>query len=529
MTLEMAIHLPRDRGRLQRVATVLTLALCTPSAVATDYYVDAVNGSDANSGATPAEAWRRVSFAFDTLAGAGVGHTIHLAPGVYSQAAGEVYPLPIGRGSRLVGTGGSELTVLEGGWFWGAGSDPYFALELEGVTLIGGQTGIEIFQPHEYDISLHLVDVEILDMAGDGIFVDSYGGLERDTWCDVELERVRIRGCHGDAAAISASAGGGEANVALVARDCEFSGCEEWGLHVLAYSAYFGDGELDLYRCTIAGNRRGGILTPNLTGYNGTWSGLRDCLIVDNAGDGFRADESGFVARCTIANNAGIGIDATHASYALRDTILFGNADDVAVTPGSVTTRYCRITDPDVPPGLGDTRADPLFVDAAAGDYRLRALSRCIDAGDPALAAGVPDLSGRPRPIDGDLDRIERSDIGALEMAPLTWTGAPRIGSSLLLELWGPQGGSARVFFAPAPLAASPAATPFGEFELERGATTHFATTTSAPGPPGALALSIPANPSLIGTTWSFQSLSTSALPGTGQALTNAVSFVILP
>jgi hypothetical protein len=61
---------------------------------------------------------------------------------------------------------------------------------------------------------------------------------------------------------------------------------------------------------------------------------------------------------------------------------------------------------------------DPLFVDAASGDLRLRGASPLIDAGDPAApAAGEPatDLGGAARVVDGNGDGSARSDTGAFE------------------------------------------------------------------------------------------------------------------
>jgi hypothetical protein len=82
-------------------------------------------------------------------------------------------------------------------------------------------------------------------------------------------------------------------------------------------------------------------------------------------------------------------------------------------------------------PGPTDISADPLFIDAAAGDYRLRVGSPCVDAGENG---GVPtDNTGKPlySDIDGD-PRIQKGlasstaaivDIGADEIdihAPYT-------------------------------------------------------------------------------------------------------------
>ncbi len=49
--------------------------------------------------------------------------------------------------------------------------------------------------------------------------------------------------------------------------------------------------------------------------------------------------------------------------------------------------------------------ADPLFLDAGAGDYRLADGSPCLDTGDN-VAPGIPaaDISGRVRPINGIVD-----------------------------------------------------------------------------------------------------------------------------
>ncbi|MFQ5478313.1 MAG: hypothetical protein ACE5E4_06825 [Candidatus Binatia bacterium] len=76
--------------------------------------------------------------------------------------------------------------------------------------------------------------------------------------------------------------------------------------------------------------------------------------------------------------------------------------------------------------GVGNTGADPLFADAAAGDYSLLAGSACIDAGDNSAVPGtvLADLAGAPRFVDDGatpdtgLGLAPLVDMGAYEFSP---------------------------------------------------------------------------------------------------------------
>ena len=77
------------------------VALSASPVVAGDYYVDPVNGNDANSGTSASNAWRHLSHVIYAL-----GHssdTVHLAPGTYGPAAtGESFPFFL-HGQYIVG------------------------------------------------------------------------------------------------------------------------------------------------------------------------------------------------------------------------------------------------------------------------------------------------------------------------------------------------------------------------------------------------------------------------------------------
>jgi hypothetical protein len=68
--------------------------------------------------------------------------------------------------------------------------------------------------------------------------------------------------------------------------------------------------------------------------------------------------------------------------------------------------------------GVGNIDADPLFVNAAAGDYRLRPDSPCIDAGTNLSSLIQTDITGEVRPWDGNKDGVAAFDIGAYEFRP---------------------------------------------------------------------------------------------------------------
>ena len=110
-----------------------------------------------------------------------------------------------------------------------------------------------------------------------------------------------------------------------------------------------------------------------------------------------------------------------NASCTFANSILWGNtAPQYALASVPLSNNCVRLD----PPGPGGTNADPMFVNAATGDYRLAPGSPCINTGDSSavsLLADV-DLAGNPRFVDscsialaGPLNR-PAVDMGAYEV-----------------------------------------------------------------------------------------------------------------
>jgi len=67
----------------------------------------------------------------------------------------------------------------------------------------------------------------------------------------------------------------------------------------------------------------------------------------------------------------------------------------------------------------GVVDVDPLFADAAGGDFRLAAGSPMVDFGALGIGGLLVDLDGDDRVVDGDGDCVARGDAGAYESADL--------------------------------------------------------------------------------------------------------------
>jgi hypothetical protein len=130
----------------------------------------------------------------------------------------------------------------------------------------------------------------------------------------------------------------------------------------------------------------------------GVLSDADQTLVVNNVFTGLRVG---------VASGAG----SAAASARVRSNSFWQNTRDVegAAFPNGL-------------PGANLT-VDPLFVNPANDDHRLLASSPLIDAGDP-LPGQRADLDRVAGQVDGNLDGLVRTDIGAYEFTPVRVTAS---------------------------------------------------------------------------------------------------------
>lgn len=182
------------------------------------------------------------------------------------------------------------------------------------------------------------------------------------------------------------------------------AGDGDWGGDAgLGGGIYFYGGDTELLNCTVVGNRAG------------------------EAGAGDTSEEDGDLGEGGGLYNDSSAVTVTNAI--VWGNHASGNGPQVATRLGgspSYTLTYTAVQ-ARVFAGDGNTDADPLFEDAAGGNYHLQQDSPCVDKGHTeSLPLDGPDLDGdgqtdEPLPVDLAGDRRvvgEHVDMGAFEYFP---------------------------------------------------------------------------------------------------------------
>jgi len=552
------------RSAARRALAVFAITSVSLAARAADYYVDGTHGDNSNAGDSPRTAWRTIAYAVSRMPETSAeAQTIHVAPGVYDAALGEVFPYPLQfhSNTQIVGTGGPEATIVDGG---GAPTLVVAVRALhqplidqltlvQGLTLRNAQTAI-LFGTSFGSVYLTCRDLEIENMSVRAIDVEATtfnaAGIANGTFEHVDASNSAL-GLFVRTYASSAPPPA-HANIALT--DCAFSHNSAQGILVQDDEAQ--GTTISGTRLRVIGNASDGIRIEQThdglsTGAT-TSTSLADSLIAQNGGNGVKVAYTGTwqypagnswittaIRRCTIADNLGAGFDTyvqvmdpTHASATLAGTILYGNGTDVIdhpTQPAIANPSYDDVGQGNFAGTNGNISVDPAFLAPATGDYHLGFTSPCVDAGDPSTPAGTLDLDGHARPIDGNLDTIEIADIGALEFQPLELHTSGKLGARMRFLLWGERGASTTVYFSRlAPV--TPTSTPFGDLDLDPASIgTLLGPLLVHPTTPTSYARRIPNDAALIGRTYSFQALTSSGLAPQGAAYTNVAFVTFVP
>jgi PKD repeat protein len=145
-------------------------------------------------------------------------------------------------------------------------------------------------------------------------------------------------------------------------------------------------------------------------------SRVENCLFRANNGAAVNAAGTTLIRNCTLVGGTG-GNPAMYlggSSTALNCIVYYNVAPDVSVVAPAVMQYSCTSN---VVSGAGNITNAPLFVNRAAGDFRLMPKSPCINAGLMAgWTAGDADLDGHPRIVGGMVD------MGAFENQLLSGT-----------------------------------------------------------------------------------------------------------
>jgi parallel beta-helix repeat protein len=374
----------------------LTVCLCGSLQAQTTYYVE------------PGES---IQAAID---GASNGDEIEVAAGTYYEAINFT-----GKAVRLYSLGGPEVTTIDASGLkssvvvCASGEDANSILE--GFTLTGGIGMTDSEYRYGGGMYNYVSRATVTNCIFSGNTATNYGGGIYNNGSSPTVTDCTFSGN-------SSVDGGGIYNYDSSPKvtNCMFSGnSAEWsggGMSNELSSPTVGD-------CSFTEN------TANMGGgmYNlSNGPTVTECIFIGNSamwsgGGMYNELSSPMLTNCVFwnnsANDGGGMYNYDNSSPTLTNCILWGDTPEEIFNDNSnATVTYSDVEDGYT--GTGNIDADPEFVDAAGGDFRLSSsASACVDAGDNSTP-GLPttDLAGNPRVVDGDGDGTAVVDMGAFEL-----------------------------------------------------------------------------------------------------------------
>jgi hypothetical protein len=246
-----------------------------------------------------------------------------------------------------------------------------------------------------------------LDRTGDGPIL-----VVRSNNTNVSIYDLEITGQTGLAdAAIQLEPNGGVPMLSLVR--VKIAGSQGRGISATG-------GSLNVTQSTLSGNTGGGIsvmngtfvIVGNVFFNNGNDTTLVGAVAIGAAQNVMNRLEFNSFTRNKAQDTIGTAIHCIAGIFTARNNIMSenGTLTNMEQVGGACMHAYSIVRPGMVPPGAGNSNADPLFLNTTTGDLH-------VQPGSPALRAADPnsDLTGpAARDIDGDL-RISPADIGADE------------------------------------------------------------------------------------------------------------------
>ncbi|MHB1017132.1 MAG: cell wall-binding repeat-containing protein [Coriobacteriia bacterium] len=437
------------------------------------FWVDAVNGLDANAG-TEAAPFKTITHALEVASSL---DTLMILPGDYDTANGETFPL-VASGESFLGVQGADATRIVGNgasqvMYW----NPTDAGDyVEGLTFTGGgvDQAAAIYALINSGLSAPdtpritecvFANNDALSNAG-AVWVGSVGPdpayplLERNSfygnralggggalWIGANASATLRDNWFSDN---RASGAGGAVYVAegagpLLCVGNVFSQCvgSMGGAVYLNGGIQPGDGhrfQSNAFYSNTAVNDGGALAVVNGSTIAITGSDAWDNSAGVRGGFGFVMNIGVDAENNVIGGSAGPEGSAWHvfgaslsenhdtvvasagsavtlggdsAGIQIRNSIYWNPGAALDISIGAID--HSSLTDTDgAASGTGNITGDPMLVDAVNWDTRLRVGSPCIDAADPATAAAT-DRYGTARPIDGDGNGSALPDMGAFE------------------------------------------------------------------------------------------------------------------